>query len=82
MRLCTLHCFFLTLISAFYIFSITYPYLSLHSVFLFSPSYSYPCQHETHSTIYNFHSISVQPSVNITEIEKYFIVYEEEKVSR
>ena len=42
MRLITLHCFFLTLISVSYMFSAIYPYLSLllsYFEFLFSPFY-------------------------------------------
>ena len=56
MRLLTLHCFFLTLLTVFYMFSAIYPYLSLllsHFVLLFSPSFSFSSRHETHSTIYN-----------------------------
>ena len=54
----------------FHMFSAIYSYLSLlfsHSVFLFSPSLSFPFRLETHSTIYNFDLIPLQPTRNITE---------------
>ena len=57
LRLLTLHCVFLTIISVFYRYNtIYYPYLPLlfsHFVFLFSLSLSYSSCHEPHSTIYN-----------------------------
>ena len=56
MRLLTLHCFFLTLITIFYVYNTMYSYLFLlfsHFVFLFSTSLSYSSCHETYSTIYN-----------------------------
>ena len=56
LRLLTLHCFFLTLVTVFYMYNTIYPYLFLlfsHFMFLFSPSLSYTSRHETRSTIYN-----------------------------
>ena len=83
MPLLTLYCFFLTLRTVFYIFGTIYPYLSLlfsNSVFLFSRSFSYCSRHETHSTIYNFDSISLQPTDNITVIKK--ILYSSRRKKR
>ena len=51
-----IHCFFLTLINVFFMFSTIHLSLSLlfsHFLFLFSPSFSYSSRHKTHSTIYN-----------------------------
>ena len=57
LRLLTLHCVFLTIISVFYRYNAIYhPYLPLlfsHFVFLFSLSLSHSSRHEPHSTIYN-----------------------------
>ena len=54
--LLTLHCFFLTLITFFYMCNTIYPYLVLqlsHFLFSFSLSLSYSSLHETHSIINN-----------------------------
>ena len=70
MRLLTLHCLVLNLITVFYMGSIIHPYLSLlfsHFVFLFSP-FSYSSRHETY-TIYNAWFDFITPACNITKIK-------------
>ena len=73
MRLLTLHCFFSTLLTIFYMFSTIDPYLRQlfsHVVFLFSPSFfTLPTtKHILQFTMLD--SISLQPARNITEIKK------------
>ena len=77
-----MHCFFLTLITVFYMFSTMYPYLSVlfflfcfyfHLLFLIFLA----TRHILQFTI--FDSISLQPARIITEIRKYFIVHDKRK---
>ena len=52
-----IHCFFLTLINVFYMFSAIHSYLYLlisHFVFLFSTSFSYSSRHETNSAMCDY----------------------------
>ena len=80
MWLLTLHCFFLTLMSGFYMFSSIFPYLPLlfsHFVFLFSPSFPYSSRQETHSTIYNVSFDFIATCPKYYGDKKYFIVPEE-----
>ena len=82
MRLLASHCFFLTLITVFYMFSTIHPYLFLlfsHFLFLFSPLFSYSSCHETHSTIYNVWLDLIATFPKYYGDKKYFTVHNERK---
>ena len=72
LRLLTLHCFFLTLITDFYMFNVVYPYLLLlfsHLVFLFSSFFLILLTTRHILQFIMFDTISLQPARNITEIK-------------